>query len=219
MPVSGTSRSVTIIDYGRGNLLSVARALESCGAKVILAKDTDAIRSADRLLLPGVGAFGDALTALRRNDSDQAIYDFVQTGQPFFGICIGMQLMFDESDEFGKNLGLGLLQGRVTAIPRTTTDGVRHKVPHTGWNKLLPVDSGVQWKNSIFSNIKPESWVYFIHSFTATPANDNVRLADTYYGGCRISAAVVKDNMLGTQFHPEKSGEVGLAVIRNFLEA
>ena len=207
---------VTIIDYGIGNLLSVTRAFEYWGAKVILADDAAKIVNADRLVLPGVGAFADGMAGLEAKNLIEPIHAFVKTGKPFLGICLGMQMMLEQSEEFGSNKGLGLIKGIVRAIPKTDNNDVPHKVPHIGWNYLCESQTG-RWEKTILKECTKEDAVYFVHSFTAEPRDINNRLADSFYNGRQISAAIQKDNMYGCQFHPEKSGLVGLKIINGFL--
>jgi imidazole glycerol-phosphate synthase subunit HisH len=210
---------VTIIDYGIGNILSVKRAFEYCGAKIILTDSPTEIINADYLVLPGVGAFADGMQGLREQNLIGAIQEYSTKGNPFMGICLGMQMMLDESEEFGNHQGLGLIAGKVVAIDNTTTEGEPHKVPHIGWNELvLPVGkTKTWWKHTMLDATVEREATYFVHSFTAVPKDPECRLADTYYGGRLISAAIKKGNIYGCQFHPEKSGEVGLRMIRNFL--
>jgi glutamine amidotransferase len=209
------ARSVTVVDYGRGNLLSVARAFEHCGAKVALVDEPSRVAAAERLVLPGVGAFGDAMGELARRGLDAAIRAFAATGRPFLGICLGMQLMLDESEEFGTHDGLGLIPGAVTAVPAAGADGRLHRVPHIGWNALRPANGG--WDGTVLGGVAPGSSVYFVHSFAANPQSDSDRLADCDYDGVRIAAAIRRGAWTGCQFHPEKSGPVGLRIIENFV--
>ncbi len=202
----------TVIDYGLGNLHSVIKALRHQGADVVVTAEPNEVRSAERLVLPGVGAFGDGMRGLFERQLIEPIYEFVKTGRPFLGICLGMQLFMSESEEFGRHAGLDLIAGPVTAIPRTP--GL--KIPQIGWNKIFPRPDG-DWKNSPLANVEPGAMVYFVHSFTAWPAREHDRLADADYGGHRISAAIQRDNVIGCQFHPEKSGSVGLGILARFL--
>jgi imidazole glycerol-phosphate synthase subunit HisH len=211
------NRLVTIVDYGMGNLLSVAKALEHCGAEVRVSDRFEHIRDADLLVLPGVGAFANAMVQLQRLNLDLAIKEFALTERPFLGICLGMQLMFERSEEFGNHQGIGLLPGSVVAIERTDIHGNPHKIPHIGWAAIAPPVSHDYWPYSILQNTAENAAFYFVHSFTAEPTEDEHRLADTYYGGRRISAAVKSGNMYGCQFHPEKSGKEGLKIIKSFL--
>ena len=215
-----TAGSVTVVDYGVGNLLSVRRAFEHCGATVRLTDDPQAIRTADRLVLPGVGAFGDCMAELRARRLVEPVVEHASTGRPFLGICVGMQILLEEGDEFGRHEGLGLVQGRVEAIPGTAADGARHKIPHIGWTPLQPPEQAAEecWQDTILKGVAPGTAAYFVHSFTAVPRDPRHRLADCHYGGRLISAAVRSDNVTGTQFHPEKSGEAGLGILSSFLD-
>ena len=205
-----------VIDYGVGNLLSVCRALDACGAEVNLDGTAASIRAADRIVVPGVGAFGDCMHELRRYQLIAPIREFIASGRPVLGICVGMQMMLEIGEEFGEHDGLGLVPGRVRAIPSTSSEGEPHKIPHIGWNALVK-PKGVDWKGTILDGIPEGATCYFVHSFTAEPANDRFRLADCFYNGRRISAALRVGNVCGTQFHPEKSGKNGLRVLTNFL--
>lgn len=207
---------VVVADYGAGNLLSVCRALEHCGAQVVLASTPADLRNADRLLVPGVGSFAGCMQGVESRGLADAIREHAASGRPLLGICVGMQMLFETSDEFGEHAGLGLLGGRVKRIPHTGSDGRSHKVPHIGWNALQSV-AGRSWQGTLLDGIKPQAAVYFVHSFTASPTDESVRLADADYDGCCISAAVAKDNVHGCQFHPEKSAGIGLAILNNFV--
>lgn len=205
---------VTVVDYGMGNLLSVARALEKCGAEVRLESSPLFVPKADRLVLPGVGAFGDAMVELRQRDLVEPIAVFAASGRPLLGICLGMQLLLDGSDEFGTHAGLGLVPGWVRRLPEQ--DGI--KLPHIGWSAIR-ASMGRNWSGTILEGISCGQEFYFVHSYGAVPSNPKDSLAETAYGESFFSSVVSKDNVTGTQFHPEKSGEVGLAVIRNFLNS
>ena len=208
---------VTVIDYGVGNLLSVSRALVHCGAKVTVTDDPKNILSAGRVVLPGVGAFADGMAALEANGLDKLVRQVAAKGTPLLGICLGMQLLFDESEEFGATAGLGLIPGRVVNIPAITTTGESQKIPHIGWNELVLPNDNSFWQANLLIDVTPGEAVYFVHSFMAEPSSNSHRLADCIYGGIQISAAVQRDNVVGCQFHPEKSGEVGLRILSNFL--
>jgi len=211
------SRLVTIVDYGMGNLLSVAKALEHCGADVRVSDRYDHIRDADLLILPGVGAFANAMQELKKQHLDLAIKEFALTERPFLGICLGMQMMFEWSEEFGLHQGTGLLPGTVKAIEQTDINGKPHKIPHIGWAAIVPPVTHNHWQDSILKNTAEKAELYFVHSFTAVPAIAEHRLADTSYNGRLISAAVKSGNLYGCQFHPEKSGREGLKIIECFL--
>jgi glutamine amidotransferase len=208
---------VTVIDYGVGNLLSVSRALEHCGAKVTVTADPQSILSASRLVLPGVGAFADGMAALKANCLDTVVRQVASKGTPLLGICLGMQLLFDESEEFGATTGLGVIPGRVVNIPSITSKGESQKIPHIGWNELVVPDMTRPWQADLLTNVAPGEAVYFVHSFMAAPASNSHRVADCIYGGIQISAVVQRENVVGCQFHPEKSGIVGLTILRNFI--
>jgi glutamine amidotransferase len=210
---------VTIIDYGIGNILSVKRGFEYIGSSVCITETTEDIESAEYLVLPGVGAFADGMTGLQQKGLINAIINYTKRNKPFLGICLGMQMMLDESEEFGTHKGLGIIPGKVIGIDKCTVDGEPHKVPHIGWNKLHLPDSKthLKWDNTLLDGVPIFSEVYFVHSFTAVPEQFDYRLADSYYGGRLISAIIKKGNAYGCQFHPEKSGEVGLQILRNFI--
>lgn len=209
--------SITIVDYGMGNLFSVTRAFEHCGADVIHAQTPEQIDSASRLVLPGVGAFRDGMLGLKELGFIEPIRKFASSGKPFLGICLGMQMMLDSSEEFGTHEGLGLIPGKVVAIPKVTADGQPHKIPHIGWSAIVKPDPSKDWQGTILQDMPDEASVYFVHSYTAVPLNSSNRLADCRYNGQLISAAIHSGQMFGVQFHPEKSGETGLRMIRNFL--
>ena len=209
---------VTIIDYGIGNILSVRRAFEYWGAEVVITDSPQRIENAERLVLPGVGAFADGMTGLRDRNLVKPIQKFASKNRPFLGICLGMQMMMEIGEEFGRYEGLGLIPGIVSKIPDTGVDGCTHKIPHIGWNGLSIPSVKSDWSKTILNGIQSGSSVYFVHSFTAVPENEKNRLADCYYNGRIISAAIQSDNLYGCQFHPEKSGQVGLSIINNFLK-
>ena len=208
---------VMVVDYGTGNILSVTRALEHVGADAVVTSDPLRIEQADKLLLPGVGAFGRAMENLNRRNLVEPIRAFAASGRPFLGICLGMQLMLDRSEEFGGHEGLGLIAGEVVPIPRTTAGGAAHKIPHIGWNALLPPRPG-RWENTVMDGIEAGTGMYFVHSLSANPQNDADRLADTDYNGQLISAAIQRGNLTGLQCHPEKSASAGLCVLKNFVD-
>ncbi|MGV0999601.1 MAG: imidazole glycerol phosphate synthase subunit HisH [Fluviibacter sp.] len=209
------STPVTLIDYGIGNLLNTVRALEHCGAAVkVIGRAGAGDVDADRLILPGVGAFGDGMQELRARGFDDLIRRFADTGRPFLGICVGMQVMFETGEEMGEHAGLGLMPGRVRAIPATDTAGRPHRVPHIGWRPLLPARD---WQGSVLADAVAGERAYFVHSFSAHPADEALRLADVDYDGRQICAAVSRDNLHGCQFHPERSAGAGLRMLCRFL--
>lgn len=208
---------VTVIDYGMGNLLSVTRAFEHCGAEVKLTGSPDEVKSAEFLVLPGVGAFADGMRELEKRKLIPAIRNFVEKERPFLGICLGMQMLMEQSEEFGRHKGLGFIPGRVERIPDTAVNHKPHKIPHIGWNELRKPSLSTDWNDTPLCDVEPGESVYFVHSYTAVPQNESDRLADCLYNGRRISAAVRSGKIYGCQFHPEKSGPVGLRIIQAFL--
>lgn len=195
---------VAIIDYGVGNLRSVEKAFAATGCEAIVTADETELRNAERLVLPGVGAFGACMKALSQRGFDRLVHEKAQKGTPLLGVCVGMQMLFDESDEFGSTAGLGLLRGRVR---RFGNDLV---VPHVGWNRIYQKRS-----HRLFDGIADGSFCYFVHSFYCEPADEMVVAGETDYGA-RYASVVAEKNICGVQFHPEKSQDIGLKMLRNF---
>jgi glutamine amidotransferase len=208
---------VTVIDYGAGNLLSVQRGLEHCGAEVTLTADPEQILAAKRVVLPGVGAFGNAMQALERLSLVVVIRELAHRQTPLLGICLGMQLMLEASEEFGITEGLGLIPGRVVPVPTQTLSGEAQKIPHIGWSTLYPSSASGGWDETLLQDNCPGEAAYFVHSFMAVPSDPAHRIADCMYGGHLITAVIGRDRITGCQFHPEKSGEVGLKILRRFI--
>lgn len=199
---------IAIIDYDAGNIKSVEKALQSLGEEVVVTGDAEVLLNAKKVVLPGVGAFGDAMDKIRNYGLEDVIHQIVEKGTPFLGICLGLQLMFEESDETPGVKGLGLLPGKILRIP----DGEDLKIPHMGWNSLhFDKDS------RLFAGIKEGAYVYFVHSYYLKAEDESIVAASTEYG-THIHAAVEKDNVFACQFHPEKSSEVGLAILKNFID-
>ena len=201
---------IAIIDYGVGNLFSLCSSLNSIGAEAVVTPDPDAIRRADRIILPGVGAFADAAEKLRASGLDQVLLEEVARGKPLMGICLGMQMLFEESHEYGIHKGLGLIPGRV--IPMAGYIPAELKVPHIGWNPLIIKGD----KHPLLRYVEEGDCVYFVHSYFATDCADAV-IATAEYGP-ELTAAVARGNVMGCQFHPEKSGKVGLSILKAFCE-
>ena len=208
---------VTVIDYGVGNLLSVQRGLEQCGAHVTLTSDAEQILSASRIVLPGVGAFQNGMQALEQLGLIEVIQEVANRKIPLLGICLGMQLLLTESEEFGLTKGLGLIPGRVIPVPTHALNGETQKIPHIGWSSLQYSNVEKKWDGSVLNDNQPGSAVYFVHSFMAIPDLGEHRVADCIYGGHRVPAVIACNQISGCQFHPEKSGEVGLKVLRRFI--
>ena len=199
---------IAIIDYDAGNIKSVEKALQKLGADVVITKDADVILSADKVILPGVGAFGDAMTNLKKYDLVSVIKQVVERKIPFLGICLGLQLLFERSDETPGVEGLGILKGEVLRIP----DNGNLKIPHMGWNSLHLQNDG-----RLFEGLSEESYVYIVHSYYLKAEEPEIVKATTEYG-VTIHASVEKGNVFACQFHPEKSSDVGLQILRNFVE-
>lgn len=211
-----SSPIVNIVDYGSGNLLSIARALEHVGATTRLTRDPAEIETAERLLLPGVGAFADGMQGLREHGLIEPIRHYASLGRPLLGICLGMQMLSSFSEEFGQHEGLGLIPGRVVPVPSQDVYGSRQKIPHIGWAELSTAKPG-GWAGTILEGTRDGASMYMVHSFHFEPSDAAHRLADCFYGGQRITAAVHSGRTIGCQFHPEKSGEAGLAFLSSFL--
>lgn len=199
---------IAIIDYDAGNIKSVEKAFQFLGEETVLSRDRDVILSADKVVLPGVGSFGDAMTKLRDYHLVNTIYDVVDKKTPFLGICLGLQLLFESSDETTGMKGLGILPGEIVKIP----DKPGFKIPHIGWNSLELVNNG-----RLFKGIDEQSYVYFVHSYYLKAREEQIVKAKTDYV-VDIHASVEKDNIFACQFHPEKSGDVGLKILKNFAE-
>lgn len=202
-----TSPRVTIVDYQMGNLRSVQKALEHVGAEATITNNPTEIAAADRLILPGVGAFRDAIREIRSRDLVKPIKDFIAGGRPFLGICLGLQLLFDVSEEGGEYEGLGVLPGRVVRFELPD----EYKVPHMGWNRVHQQQPGL----AAFAGLPDDPYFYFVHSYYVLPADASICWLASDYGGL-FCAAVARDNVLATQFHPEKSQSHGLRLLQNF---
>jgi glutamine amidotransferase len=207
---------VVVVDYGLGNLQSVCRALERCGATATVSSDASEIEQASRVVLPGVGAFSEGMRGLRERGLVEAVRNFAKSGRPLLGICLGMQLLANVSEEFGEHEGLKIIPGRVQAIPSRGTEGQPLRVPNVGWRALLEPDD-VDWSGTPLRAVNGRSEVYLVHSFHVVPERKSDRLAHYMHGGHEITAAIRADSVIGFQFHPEKSGELGLSILREFL--
>ncbi len=206
--------NIVIIDYGMGNLRSAQKGFENVGFPAKVSSDPDDILKADKLVLPGVGAFRDCIGNLRDGGFVEPIKDYVKSGKPMLGICVGLQLLFSESEEFGQHQGLDIISGKVVRFPAGMRENNEElKVPHMGWNSL-----SIKKSEPLFKGTAPGSHVYFVHSFYARPEDPAVVAAEATYGDVTFCAALQKDNVMATQFHPEKSQAIGLNIIKNFGE-
>ncbi len=211
-----------IIDYGLGNLFNLQKAARFLGVKVEVSSDPNKVRTANKLILPGVGAFEDGMNNLKKAGLDIAIKDFIQTGKPFLGICLGMQLLMQESEENGVFEGLGIIPGRVVRLQESGTQKMCVKIPHVGWNKILyPQAKNGQpriWDDTILKNLKEGSYFYFVHSYQVIPDDKSVILSETIYADNRFCSVLKSKNVYACQFHPEMSAGDGLKGIDNFFK-
>ena len=199
---------IGIIDYDAGNIRSVEKALSYLGEKTVVSRDPDILKSVDKVILPGVGSFGQAMENLHRYELVPVIRDMIEDGKPFLGLCLGLQLLFESSEESPGAEGLGILKGKILKIP--SSPGL--KIPHMGWNSLQLQNNG-----RLFRNIPQDTYVYFVHSYYLQAQEPEIVKAVTGYG-TEIHASVEKDNVFACQFHPEKSGKYGLEILKNFAE-
>ena len=207
LDLKGFDRMIAIIDYDAGNIKSVEKALHYLGEEAVITRDRDTILGADRVILPGVGAFGDAMDKLRTYGLDKVIQEVVDQNTPFLGICLGLQLLFESSEESEGVEGLGILKGKVVRLPEESD----LKIPHIGWNSLKYPNPG-----RLFTGIAEDSYVYFVHSYYLQAKDPSIVTATTEYGTL-IHASVEQGNVFACQFHPEKSSEVGMQILKNFL--
>jgi len=206
--------NIGVLDYGAGNLKNVCRAVEHLGYSYTLVPSNEELMGIDKLIIPGVGAYKVAMEQLHKLDLVLSIREFSKSGAPILGICLGMQLLLEKSFEYGETEGLGLIKGEVILIPTIGNNGQKHKVPHIGWNELLPEKGCEHW----LSDFTDGNAVYFVHSYMASlKENDNL-VSYVNYDDLRIPGVIEQDNVLGCQFHPEKSGSVGLKILNEFLK-
>ena len=203
-----------VVDYGVGNLYSLCSSLAAVGAEAVVSGDPEMIAKADKIILPGVGAFGDAAAKLRENGLDKLIIERANAGVPLMGICLGMQMLFDESREFGCHKGLGLIPGKVISMEGVIAPGL--KIPQMGWNVLHFPNDELKASSPVFRDVDEGEFVYFVHSYYAAKCEDYIIARSEY--GAPLTAAVANGNVFGCQFHPEKSGNVGLNILRAFCE-
>ena len=209
-------KNITIIDYGCGNILSLIRAVEFLGYEVEITHDKKKIMNSSHVILPGVGAFGDAMKKLEKYNLNNIILKYVESNKPLLGICLGMQILLTEGYEFGFHEGLGLIEGKVIKISNKKNKEI--KIPHVGWNELYPSNDKKEWKNKILNNSLIGKNFYFVHSFVCLTKKSEATIAFCNYSGISIPAVVSVNNVFGCQFHPEKSSDNGLAILKNFCE-
>lgn len=205
---------IAIVDYGVGNLRSLIRAFEHFNADVAITEEAREITGSDAIVLPGDGAFAAGMQGLSVRNLTQSVKDFAKSNKPVLGICLGAQILLSEGFEFGYHKGLDLIAGRVIKFPKLKEE----KIPQIGWNSLIAGENK-SWKNTILNNIKPEANVYFIHSYILEPKNKKDILAYSIYGGFKFASVIANGHIYGCQFHPEKSAQVGLFIIKNFLDS
>jgi len=204
---------VAIIDYKMSNLFSVQAACQKVGLSSVITSDNNEILNAKIAILPGVGAFGKAMKFLGNSKLDDTIYQFVVSGKPFVGICLGLQLLFDSSDEFGDYKGLGLVKGKVKKFQFHSYESIKYPVPQIGWNKIN--SNGISWGKTLFCNNHNNDFMYFVHSFYVEPEDESIILSRTTYGNTEYCSSIQHNNIFACQFHPEKSGEIGLNIYKN----
>lgn len=207
-------KKIVIVDYGLGNLYSIAQACKHFGFEPKLSFNAEEIFNADKVILPGVGAFEGAMRQLQNMNLISVLKDYVVTGKPLMGVCLGMQLLFEKSYEFGEHEGLGLVEGEIKRFPSTYMN-TKMRIPHIGWNKVFNKNS--QWLDTPFKEFPDGGMMYFVHSYYAQPLNSEDILSTTFYNDFEFCSSVRKGNVFGFQFHPEKSGEEGLTLYKNFL--
>ena len=205
-----TRARVALVDYGAGNLRSVAKALERSGLEVELAADASVIDRADGVVLPGAGAFADGMAGLRRNGLDEALLKAIEVGRPYLGLCLGVQLLFELGEEHGLTDGLGVVKGRVQRFPDVDADGARRRVPHIGWNEVQ-----FSGQHPMLEHLPERDFFYFVHSFRPVPADEGIVVGRTHYGD-EFASAIAQDSIFAVQFHPEKSQHAGLRLLNAY---
>ncbi len=203
---------IAIIDYKMSNLFSVQSACSKLGLSSIITSDTSQIMDAKIAILPGVGAFGEAMSHLAESKLDNCIYKFIDSGRPFIGICLGLQLLFDSSEEFGRFSGLGIIKGLVKKFKISTIKSTKYPVPQIGWNQIYQSENS--WKDTLLCNNQNYDFMYFVHSYYVEPEDDSYILTKTTYGETEYCSAIQYKNIYASQFHPEKSGKIGMKIYK-----
>lgn len=221
MGIQHNGLQAAVIDYEMGNLFSVKRACEQAGLDAVITSDASVVMTSDAVILPGVGAFGDAMDNLRRLDLVAPIKEFVKTGKPFMGICLGMQLLMSESEEFGYHKGLDIIEGSVVRFPVENKGSGKLKVPHVGWNRITrpSFEDRTYWNESPLQNIMDGEFMYFVHSYHAVPSDRGAVLSTTTYEGTHFCSSIFKRNVFACQYHPEKSAAEGIKIYKNWASA
>jgi glutamine amidotransferase len=209
-------KNIIVIDYGCSNILSLVRAIKFLGYTAEITKERKKILSASHVILPGVGAFGSAMQQLKKLNLEEAIIEYANSSKPLFGICLGMQILFTKSCEFGSHKGLDLIKGKVVKISNNANKHI--KIPHIGWNEIYPNNNEKEWKHKILKNLSIEKNFYFVHSYICLTKQPDITIAVCDYLNHSIPAFVASKNIFGCQFHPEKSGENGINILKNFCE-
>jgi imidazole glycerol-phosphate synthase subunit HisH len=211
-------KKIIILDYGLGNLFSVQHVCRHLGYETIITQDKNEIVNADAVILPGVGAFGDAISNIRKLDIEFPLKEYISSGKPFLGVCLGMQLLFSESEEFGAYKGLDIIKGSIKRFPVLNKEGKRIIVPQIAWNRIHSLHGAVSWSNTPLSPIEEGAYMYFVHSYYAVPQEQTVTLTRTEYEGIDYCSSLKQNNVFATQFHPEKSAEKGIEIYKNWLD-
>lgn len=210
------TKKVAIVDYGLGNLFSVNQACQNVGINSIVTADKKTISEADALILPGVGAFGNAIDNLKKARLLDVIFNFGASGKPFLGICLGMQLLFDESEEFGEHKGFGFIKGKIVRFTNEMNQHEKLKIPQIQWNKIYRKPDASSWEGTVLERTENDEFMYFVHSYYAVPEDESNILSLTKYVNIEYASSVLKSNIVGIQFHPEKSGEKGIEIYRKW---
>lgn len=213
---------IAIVDYALGNLFNVQRMFKYLNIDAVITKKEDVLRSAERIVLPGVGAFAEGMKHLRANKLDMLLCDLAKEGRPILGICLGMQILMTESQEHGISKGLDLIPGKVVYFSPSTDQQDRYKIPQIGWNKIFPSQADGKtkddvWAGTILEGVSQNAYMYFVHSLYVSPDDEKFSLSRTEYGENSFCSVIKKDNVVGCQFHPERSGDEGLQIFKNFV--